>query len=133
MNVRHLAARVPVNPGQHVQDQASIRGPSTSPTGESFADALARLKRGAEATSYKVSAHAQQRIEQRGIRMDGTDQQALGQAIDRLDQKGARQALLMRDDAAFIVNVPSRTLVTAMAQDELSTRVFTQIDSAALV
>ncbi|MEM1094297.1 MAG: flagellar biosynthesis protein [Bacteroidota bacterium] len=116
-----------------MHDQASIRGPNTPPAGESFADALARLKRGAEATSYKVSAHAQQRIEQRGIRMEGADQQALGQAIDRLDQKGARQALLMRDDAAFIVNVPSRTLVTAMAQDELATRVFTQIDSAALV
>ncbi|GAB5522108.1 MAG: TIGR02530 family flagellar biosynthesis protein [Rhodothermales bacterium] len=133
MNVRHLAARVAVDPGHRVQDQASIRGPSTSPSGESFADALDRLKRGGETAGYKVSAHAQQRIEQRGIRMDGTDQHALNEAIDRLDQKGAQQALLMRDDAAFIVNVPNRTLVTAMAQDELSSRVFTQIDSAALV
>jgi hypothetical protein len=32
-----------------------------------------------------------------------------------------------------VVNVPTRTLVTAMAQDELRDRIFTQIDSAMLV
>jgi hypothetical protein len=39
----------------------------------------------------------------------------------------------MRSDAAFIVNVPTRTVVTAVETSELQDRVFTQIDSAVIL
>ena len=53
--------------------------------------------------------------------------------MHQLEAKGARDALLLRNDAAFVVNIPSRTVVTAMGQGELQERVFTNIDSAMLV
>ena len=39
----------------------------------------------------------------------------------------------MRPDAAFVVNIPNRTVVTALDRQEMQERVFTQIDSAMLV
>lgn len=57
----------------------------------------------------------------------------LGQAMQDLEAKGARDALLIRSDAAFVVNVPNRTVVTAIGQEEMAHRAFTQIDSAMLI
>jgi hypothetical protein len=37
------------------------------------------------------------------------------------------------DSIAFIVNVPNRTVVTAMDQTETTTNVFTNIDGAVIV
>ncbi len=53
--------------------------------------------------------------------------------MDLLASKGAHNALLLRADAAFVVNVPHRTVITAISGQELQQRVFTQIDSAVLL
>lgn len=83
--------------------------------------------------SLKVSAHAQQRLEQRAISFTETEQQEVENAVQTLAGKGAQDALLLRSDAAFVVNVPSRTIVTALGRQELTQRVFTNIDSAMLL
>ena len=77
-----------------------------------------------------VSGHAKQRIAQRNISLNTTQRQELADAMDQLDDKGAQDAAVLREDAAFVVNVPSRTVVTALDQTEMKQRVFTQIDSA---
>lgn len=129
MNVRHLAARVPgaqpVTPGSGGAPAAPAQAPETS-----FADLLQRAR---QTEGLKLSAHAQQRISQRAIPMTEAQQQSMTEAMQTLDAKGARDALMIRSDAAFVVNVPSRTVVTALDQSELQQRVFTQIDSAILL
>jgi len=128
MNVRQLAARVE-GPGH-----AGSPSPATQPTeahGAAFADALRRAERGAHPDDgISLSAHAERRIEERGISLDATERQSLADAVRLLDAKGAREALLLRADAAFVVSVPSRTVVTAVSTDEMRDRAFTQIDSA---
>lgn len=126
MNVRHLATRTvgPVQPGTAAQP----RGPD-GPAGPSFADAL-RQAQAPPARPLTLSAHAEQRIQQRAISLTPPEQDALSEAVAQLDAKGARDALLLRSDAAFVVNVPNRTVVTALAHDDLTARVFTGIDSA---
>ena len=42
-------------------------------------------------------------------------------------------AILLVDDIAFIVNVPSKTVVTAMDQAETNSNVFTNIDGAVIM
>ena len=79
---------------------------------------------------FTVSAHAAERIEQRGIPLTDADRASITDAFRRLDEKGANDALLLRPDAAFVVNVPNRTVVTALGQSDLQDRVFTGIDSA---
>ena len=62
--------------------------------------------------------------------MTPPEQEAIREAVAALDAKGARDALLLRPDAAFVVNVPNRTVVTALPSGDLTARVFTGIDSA---
>lgn len=62
--------------------------------------------------------------------MDELQQRTIIDALTTLDAKGAQDALLLRSDAAFVVNVPNRTVVTAIGREEMAERVFTNIDSA---
>lgn len=134
MSPREIAARIgspsPVSPQQRRTPDA------TNPADQNnFSDKLKEAQRQQDSApaDVKLSAHAEQRIEQRDISLDATQRQSLNEALSKLDQKGSRDALLLRSDAAFLVNVPNRTVVTAMPQDELQDRVFTQIDSAMLL
>ncbi|MDT0632368.1 TIGR02530 family flagellar biosynthesis protein [Rubrivirga litoralis] len=126
MNVRHLATRT-AGPSRPGPPSPPPRAPA--PPGSSFADALRRAQEGAP-RPLTLSAHAEQRIEQRAISLTPPQQEAMSEAVATLDAKGARDALLLRSDAAFVVNVPNRTVVTALAADDLTARVFTGIDSA---
>ena len=48
------------------------------------------------------------------------------------EKKGIKESLVVVDSLAFIVNVPSRTVVTAMDQNESENNVFTNIDGAVI-
>ena len=129
MTVRDLAARV--DPGILAPDRSAPQRQESR--GPAFAEQLRRARDQASSGGFTLSAHAQQRIEQRGISLNPAEQQLLNDALFQLESKGARDALLLRSDAAFIVNVPSRTVVTAVDTNELKERVFTQIDSAIML
>ena len=47
-------------------------------------------------------------------------------------EKGIQESLVMVDSLAFIVNVPNKTVVTAMDQGETEKNVFTNIDGAVI-
>ena len=94
----------------------------------SFEDHLTEA--GNDADGIALSVHAKQRVAQPNISLDDTERQTLSGAMQTLDDKGAQDAAVLRDDAAFIANVPSRSVVTALDQSEMQQRVFTQIDSA---
>jgi flagellar operon protein len=49
--------------------------------------------------------------------------------MDTLSQRGSRQSLVMLDQYAYVVNVPTHTVVTAVEPNQSKERVFTQIDS----
>jgi len=130
--IRHLANRIPdktpVAPHSR-GSPAGTRPQSSSPA--SFADALRKAQQ--EQTPIKISAHAQQRMVQRNISMQPEELQALEQAVTALHKRGGKEALILREDAAFVVNIPNKTVVTAIDRTELRDRIFTQIDSAILI
>lgn len=132
MSPREIAARIesprPVPPDQRSTPETQ------APSGRAdFAEALKKARQQEAPPEVTLSAHAEQRIEQRNISMDATERQSMHDALMKLDEKGSRDALLLRSDAAFLVNVPNRTVITAMPQEDLKDRVFTQIDSAMLL
>jgi flagellar operon protein len=57
----------------------------------------------------------------------------LNEAVDKAASKGLDDALILTKDAAFIVNVGNRTVVTAMDRSSLEGNVFTNIDGAVIV
>jgi flagellar operon protein len=99
-------------------------------TGISFGDLL---KEKIVPQELKFSAHAENRIKSRGINLDKELRQKLSEAVRDVASKGGKDALIMAKESAFIVNVPSRTVVTALDSGILKNNVFTNIDSAAVI
>jgi len=106
-------------------DARSVEG------GGEFAKVLQEAQ--AKADHVRFSAHALDRISSRGLDMDAGELAALSQAMDRLDDKGGKQSLVLTDRAALVVNVPNRTVITAVDRIEEKGRVFTNIDSAVVL
>ena len=85
------------------------------------------------AQGLKFSAHATQRLRERQIQFDPETMAKMNDAITKADSKGVQDTLLLTDKAALIVNVPNRTVVTAMDRNNLSGNVFTNIDGAIII
>ncbi len=78
------------------------------------------------------SRHAQKRLEQRGIDIDGAQMARLEQAVGQAAAKGSRESLILLDEMALVVSVQNRTVVTAMDQQAGKEQVFTNIDSVVI-
>lgn len=72
------------------------------------------------------SKHANQRFEQRNIKLTETEIEKISDAINRADEKGIKNSLIMMDDIVLIANIKSRTIVTAV--DSAKDKVFTNVD-----
>ncbi len=82
--------------------------------------------------SVHFSGHALERMRQRGIQLNDAQRLQLEEAMHRLSEKGVKQALVLLQDAALIVSVPNKTVITLMNKEELADTVFTNIDGAVL-
>ena len=82
-----------------------------------------------ELEKLKFSNHAMKRLESRNIQFSESEMNKIQAAVDRAEMKGAKDSLVMVDDTALIVNIPNRTVVTAMQVNEENDNVFTNIDS----
>jgi flagellar operon protein len=120
----------PVVRGPHDASPASSarRGAAGRAGAEDFAAIVSR-ELGAQRT-IKLSAHAKARMESRALRLSAVDEERLQNAVDTAAARGARQSLVMLAGLALIVNIPSRTVITAMESDGARGTVFTNIDSA---
>jgi len=79
------------------------------------------------------SHHAELRLQERGIRILPEQMAKLESAIDKAAAKGAKDTLMMLGGTALIVNVPNRTVITAVDGASMRDNVFTQIDSAMFI
>ena len=91
------------------------------------------LKQKAEsAQELKFSKHAAMRLNDRNISLSEEQNERLESGVKRAKEKGIQESLVMVDSLAFIVNVPNKTVVTAMDQGESDEHVFTNIDGAVI-
>ena len=82
-----------------------------------------------QSQDLKVSSHAQERIRTRNIEMSQQRLDTLGEVADEAGKKGAKNTLAMFGTDAFILSVKDKTIVTAMKEEEMESRFFTNIDS----
>ncbi len=82
-----------------------------------------------EISKVKLSKHAQQRLESRDINLSPNEMDRINTAVQKAEAKGSTDSLVMMDDTAFIVNIPNRTVITAMSLSNSNENVFTNIDS----
>jgi len=81
----------------------------------------------------KFSSHAAQRLKDRKITLDQATLLKVNDAIDKADAKGIEDTLILTKDAALIVSVKNRTVITAMDKNSLTGNVFTNIDGAVII
>ena len=81
----------------------------------------------------RFSAHASSRIQSRKLNLGVEDMRKLNEAVDRAAAKGLDDTLILTKDAAFIVSVKNRTVVTAMDRASLEGNVFTNIEGAVIL
>ena len=82
----------------------------------------------------RFSSHAEARIEKRGVKLTSDDIQKLGDAVDRMQEKGVKEALVyMNNNVAMVVSVQNRTVITAVDEASAKENIFTNIDSAAII
>lgn len=86
-----------------------------------------------QSQSVRLSRHAQQRVEQRGIELTPDLIREISHSVDKASAKGVRDIVVISPQQAFIVNVPSRLVVTAMTTEEMRDNVFTNIDGAVIL
>lgn len=101
--------------------------PTQPVTGPAFSEILAHRTNGVQ-----FSNHALQRLGRRGIEVDQATLARLDDGVGRAAAKGAREAVVLVDQSAFVVSVRNRTVITAIGREHLRDHVFTNIDSAAI-
>ncbi|MFA3783846.1 TIGR02530 family flagellar biosynthesis protein [Melioribacteraceae bacterium 4301-Me] len=82
-----------------------------------------------ELDKIKFSNHALKRMESRNIQFSEAELQRLNNAIEKAEMKGAKDSLIMMDKTAFIINIPNKTVITALQLGNEGNDVFTNIDS----
>ncbi|MDR1571947.1 MAG: flagellar biosynthesis protein [Clostridiales Family XIII bacterium] len=123
-NLNNSIARQAERIGQKPSDSGRAQGANES--GNSFRELLdRRLER-----QVSFSRHAGQRAQERNIEIGEGDLDRLGDACERASQKGVRDALIVMNDSAFIVNAGSKVVVTVVDKNELKENIFTNIEGA---
>lgn len=98
---------------------------------ESFQQVLSTELSGNSGVNF--SKHAAQRLHSRGIEFDAARLEKISQGIDTAERKGSKETLILSDDAALVVSVKNRTVITAFDRDNLREGIVTSIDSAIIL
>jgi flagellar operon protein len=111
---------IPIEPGKDLGSKPAISGKSSTPFQTVFQEELEKVK---------FSNHALKRLENRNINLSDVDLEKIQNAVEKAEQKGSKDSLVMMKDTAFIVNIPNKTVVTAMSLGNSEENIFTNIDS----
>lgn len=100
---------------------------------DSFASYLQnQIDEANKAGEVKFSKHASKRLDDRDIVMTEEQKIRLNEGVHKAEAKGIQDSLVMVDSLAFIVNVPSNTVITALQNDASEEGIFTNIDGAVI-
>ena len=102
---------------------------SQSASDVSFQD-IFQKKQEQAVENLKFSKHANARLTSRNINLSAEQMVRLEQGTTKAREKGIQESLVMVDDLAFIVNVKSNTVITAVGDSTDS--IFTNIDGAVI-
>lgn len=124
---------------EQLQDQYLRQSNRVSDTvnkqGLSFQEILQQKQTGITQNTgnLRFSKHAVNRLSDRNIELTTAQMQRLNDGAKKAGEKGIQESLVIVDELAFIVNIPNKTVVTAMDQTETTDNVFTNIDGAVIM
>ena len=121
--------------GQYLnQQKVQIQNQSVETSFHKYLEqAAGKDKANLENAEVKFSKHAANRLSTRNIELTQGQIDRLQEGTRKAEAKGINDSLVIVDSLAFIVNVPSNTVVTAMDQSETKDDIFTNIDGAVII
>lgn len=84
-----------------------------------------------ESSKIQFSKHASLRLLSRDIKLSVDQIKRVENGMLKAKEKGIKDSLVMVDDVALVVNVNSKTVITAINNDKEN--IFTNIDGAVIV
>ena len=105
----------------------------TNKSSISFEEILKQKQDVTGSSELKFSKHAAMRLEDRNINLSEEQNERLESGVRKASEKGIRESLVIVDSLAFIVNIPNKTVVTAMDRNESDDNVYTNIDGAVVM
>ena len=118
-----------VNPAKSNSQQTTPADKSNSEFGQLFRQNIQQT----QTQPLTFSKHAMQRLDSRQIQVSPQLLSQISQAVEQAKSKGIKDALIMKGQTAFIVNIPSSTVVTTMSGQEMTNNIFTNIDGAVIL
>lgn len=109
------------------QNAPNIKNGASDKNGSEFEQLLNEVTN----TNVQFSKHANMRLSNRDISLSNEQIKRLENGIDNAKQKGINDSLVLVDNIALVVNVDSRTVITALNKDQKN--IFTNIDGAVIV
>lgn len=120
---------------KQVQNEYLSQKPKVPAAGQqgglSFQDILEQAS--GRSGEVRFSKHASNRLSTRNIELTDGQMERLQAGTEKAQAKGIKDSLVLVDSLAFIVNIPSSTVVTAMEQSEAQENIFTNIDGAVII
>ncbi|MDR0986251.1 MAG: hypothetical protein LBL98_00955 [Ruminococcus sp.] len=80
-------------------------------------------------STVEFSKHAISRMEARGIDMDAETLSRLTRSLNLAKAKNCSESLVLIDGDAYLVNVNTNKVITAMTEEDIRDSIFTNIDS----
>ncbi len=99
----------------------------------SFGEILRQKQSVEDSPHLKFSKHASMRLESRNIELSTEQKERLETGAQKAEAKGMRESLVIVDSYSFIVNLPNKTVVTAMDYTESKENIYTNIDGAVII
>ncbi|TCO79944.1 TIGR02530 family flagellar biosynthesis protein [Marinisporobacter balticus] len=81
----------------------------------------------------KFSKHAIERLASRNIKLDNKEIFKIKEALNKANQKGIKETLILMNNKAFVASVQNKTIITVATDEQLKDNVFTNIDGAVII
>lgn len=123
INIKHLENRLINSTKLYRNENTTIR--------KDFGQVLDRIQKANEDIVF--SKHALIRMDNRNIELTNGELERLKSAINKAEDKGVKDALILVGDKAFIASIKNKTIITTLSKDQIKDNVFTNIDGAVIV
>lgn len=83
--------------------------------------------------SFVISNHAASRLQDRNISLNESDMKKINEGINKAEEKGSKDCLILYKDVAMVASIKNRTIITAVDKESSKGNVFTNVDSVVLL
>lgn len=118
----------PVESLQTYNDRGSLKKSSDRGTFKDILDGKLNSKE-----SFVISKHAAERLETRNINFDEQDMKNINEGINKAEDKGCNNSVILYKDTALVTSIKNRTVITVMDKESSKDNIFTNVDSVVLL